>query len=89
MIKVVIKATKDGKIKRTIDNQFLKIEDQIKDSPGGMIFDATLLVKNIKMTENEIIKECAEEMIKKKFPGDVIIKNGDTIVAILHNTYND
>ncbi len=53
------------KIKRTIDNQFLKIEDQIKDSPGGMIFDATLLVKNIKMTENEIIKECAEEMIKK------------------------
>lgn len=75
--------------KRTFSNQFNSAYEQIMLNPGGMIFDATLLVKNIKMTENEIIKECAEEMIKKKFPGDVIIKNGDTIAAILHNTYND
>lgn len=75
--------------KRTFSNHFNSAYEQIMSNPGGMIFDATLLVKNIKMTENEIIKECAVEMIRKKFPGDVIIKNGDRIAAILHNTYND
>lgn len=75
--------------KRTFSNQLNSAYEQIMSNPGGLIFDATLLVKNIKMTENEIIKECAVEMIRKKFPGDVIIKNGDKIVAILHNTYND
>lgn len=75
--------------KRTFSNQFNSAYEQIMSNPGGLIFDATILVKNIKMTENEVIKECAVEMIRKKFPGDVIIKNGDKIVAILHNTYND
>lgn len=68
-----------GNGKRTIDNQFLKIEDQIKDSPGGMILDCTKLDFEI----NDILEKTAKRIKLNEFESDVIIKKGDKLIAIL------
>lgn len=68
-----------GKGKRTIDNQFVKIEDQIKDSPGGMILDCTKL--DFEM--NDILEKTAKRIKLNGFESDVIIKKGDRLIAIL------
>lgn len=68
-----------GNGKRTIDNQFVKIEDQIKDSPGGMILDCTKLDFEI----NDILEKTAKRIKLNEFESDVIIKKGDKLIAIL------
>nr|DAG17101.1 MAG TPA: hypothetical protein [Caudoviricetes sp.] len=68
-----------GNGKRTIDNQFVKIEDQIKDSPGGMILDCTKLDFEI----NDILEKTAKRIRLNEFESDVIIKKGDKLIAIL------
>ena len=68
-----------GNGKRTIDNQFVKIEDQIKDSPGGMILDCTKLNFEI----NDILEKTAKRIRLNEFESDVIIKKGDKLIAIL------
>ncbi len=77
----------EGSGKRTISNQFNSALKQIESNPGGLILET----KNLKMnlTKEELVKECASEMIKKRFTGDVIIKNNDKLIAILHDDYND
>lgn len=77
----------EGSGKRTISNQFNSALKQIESNPGGLILETKDLKMNL--TKEELVKECASEMIKKRFPGDVIIKNSNKLIAILHNDYND
>ena len=77
----------EGSGKRTISNQFNSALKQIKLNPGGLILETKDL--QMGLSNDQLIKECANEMIKKKFPGDVIIKKNDKLIAILHNDYND
>lgn len=77
----------EGSGKRTISNQFNSALEQIKLNPGGMILETKDL--QLDLSKEKLVKECADEMIKKRFPGDVIIKNKSKLITILHNDYND
>lgn len=77
----------EGSGKRTISNQFNSALKQIELNPGGLILETKDL--QMGLSNDQLIKECANEMIKKKFPGDVIIKKDDKLIAILHDDYND
>ena len=76
-----------GSGKRTISNQFNSALKQIELNPGGLILETKDLQMNL--SSEQLIEECADEMIKKKFPGDVILKKKDKLIAILHDDYND
>ncbi len=76
-----------GSGKRTISNQFNNALQQIKLNPGGLILETKDLQLNL--SNEKLIKECADEMIKKRFPGDVMIKRKNKLIAVLHNDHND
>lgn len=73
--------TPTGSGKRTIDNQFAKIKNQIIHNPGGMILDCTYLSNS----NFEVIESVSKRMILSCFVGDVIVVRNAHIVDILHN----
>ncbi len=73
-----------GNGKRTIDNQFKKINEQIAGAPGGMILDCT----NLFFSNAKIIAMVSKRISLNNFSGDVIIKRKQAIIAILRQDDN-